>query len=67
MYPVWTSVSVKNPDHPRTGTAGTVCQTNPATHPDAVVVKFDTDGNDANGVPLPGSEESVLLADLTRL
>lgn len=67
MYPVWTSVSVKNETHPRFGTAGTVCQINPTTHPDAVVVKFDTDGLDAAGVPMPGSEESMALADLTRL
>jgi hypothetical protein len=70
MYPVWTSVSVKNPDHPRFGTiaaSGSVHQTNSATHPDDVVVKFDSDGLDANGVPTPGSEESIALADLTRL
>lgn len=57
MFEVWTPVSVINPAHARTGTAGTVQQRNLANHPDSVVVKFDADG----------TEEAVLVADLKAL
>lgn len=70
MFQVWMSVSIKNPDHPRFGSiaaVGTVHQTNAVTHPDDVVVKFDCDGIDTAGVPMPGSIESVAVADLVRL
>ena len=70
MFSVWTSVTIKNPDHPRFGSiaaTGKVQQTNPDTHPNDVVVKFDSDGLDAAGVPMPGSEEAVAVADLVRL
>ena len=67
MLPVWTPVIVTNPDHPRVNTAGTVHRINPTTHPDSVIVKFDTDGNDASGAAIPGSEESMVLTDLRRL
>ena len=48
---------MKNPDHPRAGQAGTVFAVNQTTHPDAVVVIFDTDS----------TEESVKVADLAAL
>lgn len=51
---VWTPVKVTNPDHPRADQAGFVFAANASTHPDEVVVKFDTDG----------TTESVQLADL---
>lgn len=57
MFEVWTSVIVTNPDHARTGTAGTVFQRNVAKHPDSVVVKFDADG----------TEEAVPCVDLKAL
>ncbi len=41
-FSVWTAVQVSNPEHPRTGQAGVVCATNPAT-PDEVAVRFDSD------------------------
>lgn len=43
MLDIWTAVKVTNPDHPRTGTAGTVQAVN-KKHPDEVGVKFDVDG-----------------------
>lgn len=67
MFSVWTNVIVSNADHARTGTAGSVQRVNAVTHPDSVVVQFDTDGKDANGVNLPGSSESMLIADLSAL
>ncbi len=57
MFQVWKAVQVKNPDHPRAGQAGTVFAVNQTTHPDAVVVIFDTDS----------TEESVKVADLAAL
>ena len=67
MLNVWNPVLVKNPAHPRNGTAGTVTRTNPVTHPDSVFVKFDTDGQGPDGAALPGSEEDTQIADLVRL
>ena len=55
MHSVWTSVQVKNPDHPRAGQAGTVFAI-PAD-PDQVVVRFDPDM----------ALEAVALADLVAL
>lgn len=57
MFNVWQSVKVTNEEHPRAGTAGTVFATNPTTHPNEVVVKFDVDG----------TEEAVAIADLKTL
>lgn len=57
MFSVWTSVKVKNEEHSRAGTAGSVHATNVETHPDEVQVKFDADG----------TIESVLVADLQAL
>ena len=42
MFPVWASVKVTNPDHPRVDTAGTVVGVNPEK-PEEVSVRFDTD------------------------
>lgn len=55
MFSVWTSVQVKNPDHPRAGQAGTVY----ALPEDAgqVVVRFDADL----------ALEAVAVADLVAL
>lgn len=53
---VWQPVLVKNTDHPRFNTAGTVHATNP-DKPDEVVVKFDADGQ----------LEAVKIADLQAL
>ncbi len=55
-YPVFTSVQVKNPDHPRAELAGIVCGWDPA-HPDQIAVRFDVDG----------AEQAVALADLRKL
>jgi len=41
-YDVWTSVKVKNEEHPRAGQAGTVYATSP-DHPDETAVRFDAD------------------------
>lgn len=57
MYPVWTSVLVKNENHPRFNTAGHVSATNADAYPDLCVVTFDTDG----------TAESVELVDLRAL
>lgn len=43
MFEVWTSVKVKNPEHPRAGQAGVVHAVNPAK-PEEVAVRFDDDG-----------------------
>lgn len=67
MFSVWTNVIVSNEAHQRAGTAGAIHRVNAVTHPDSVVVQFDTDGKDTNGVDLPGSQESVLIADLRAL
>lgn len=41
-YDVWTSVKVKNEEHPRAGQAGTVYATSP-DHPEETAVRFDVD------------------------
>lgn len=56
MLQIRTSVKVKNPDHPRAGTAGQTWQTDPAK-PDQIGVKFDIDDQ----------VEFVDLADLQAL
>lgn len=43
MLNVWNQVKVKNPDHPRAGTAGVVMAVNPG-QPEESAVKFDLDG-----------------------
>lgn len=55
-YPVFTSVQVKNPEHPRADQAGIVSGWDPA-HPDQVAVRFDIDQ----------AEQAVALADLRKL
>lgn len=65
---VWQNVVVTNPSHPRFQTAGTVVASNPQTHPDTVVVQFDTDSPvGTTDDLLPGSKESVSIADLKAL
>lgn len=56
MFQIWQSVKVTNEQHARAGQAGVVHATNP-THPDEVVVKFDSDGQ----------QEAVAVADLKGL
>lgn len=41
-YDVWTSVKVKNEEHPRAGQAGTVYATSP-DNPEETAVRFDVD------------------------
>lgn len=57
MFDVWTPVQVSAATNARVGQAGTVFATNPKSHPDEVVVKFDKDG----------TTEAVALVDLVAL
>jgi hypothetical protein len=57
MYGVWTAVKVVNVDHERVGQVGVVWGLNREKHPDAVIVKFDQDGQ----------EQAVPLAELQAL
>lgn len=61
MYPVWTLVQIKNPDHEYAGLAGRVHASDPVKHPESVVVELD---GTADGAVSPGTRVEVAIADL---